>query len=283
MNVKPDIKTDLTIERLSPTIGAVIHDVDLSKPVSQGLRDAIYQALVDHKVIFLRDQDITTEQHLAFGRLFGDLEIHPFSKNKKGAAEVLPITHNRENKGKENGWHSDVTWRLEPSLGSILRAIQVPDVGGDTLFSDMEAAYDELDDTLKEKIDGLKARHDFPNFRRRLRAEGKDEDYIDELRRKYPNPEHPVVRTHPDTGRKSLYVNIGFTQEILGLEKQESDELLTFLYSRAATPEYQCRFKWKKNSIAFWDNRSCQHYAASDYWPAVRKMERVTIMGDAPV
>lgn len=273
-------QTALNIERLSPTIGAVVHDIDLREPLTADLQAAVYQALLVHKVIFFRDQDLTTEQHLAFARAFGELEVHPFADSKPGYPEVLAITHNRESRGRENNWHSDVTWRLEPSLGSVLRALEVPEVGGDTLFSDMEAAYEGLDDKLKTKLDGMTARHDFAHFRRRFKD---DPEGLAKMEQEYPNPHHPVVRAHPDTGRRSLYVNIGFTQEIDGMDRAESDELLRYLYRQASIPEYQCRFKWRENSIAFWDNRSCQHYAASDYWPEVRRMERVTIKGDRPV
>lgn len=271
----------LATQQLSPSIGAVIHGVDLRQPVDSQTHAAIYQALLDHKVIFFRDQDITTDQHLAFGRLFGELEIHPFTNNKADAPEVILITHDRESRGQENNWHSDVTWREKPSLGSILRAHEVPPVGGDTLFANMEAAYDGLSDDLKEELDDLQALHDFPHFRHHFKKEKRFEE-LEEIERLYPNPIHPVVRTHPDTGRKSLYVNRAFTQSIVGMDPAESKKLLRYLYSRAAIPEYQCRFRWEANSIAFWDNRACQHYAASDYWPQLRRMERVTICGSRP-
>ncbi len=277
--LRTESKAILDIEPLSPTIGAVIHDVDLTRTLTSEMQSALYQALLDWRVIFFRDQDITTQQHLDFARRFGELEVHPFANHKVGYPEVLAITHDRASKGKENAWHSDVTWRLEPSLGSILRAVDVPPVGGDTLFADMEAAYDGLDESLKTKLDGLTARHDFAHFRQRFKD---DPAGLAQMEAKYPNPHHPVVRVHPDTGRKSLYVNIAFTQQIDGMAADESAALLRFLYSRASIPEYQCRFKWQKNSIAFWDNRACQHYAVSDYWPQVRCMERVTIVGDRP-
>jgi len=276
------IQTSLELEKLSPTIGAIVHGVDMGKPVGEVVRAELYQALLDHKVIFFRDQDISTEQHIAFSRLFGDLEVHPFTSNKSASPEVICITHDKNSRGKENAWHSDVTWREEPSLGSLLRAIEVPDVGGDTLFADMEAAYEHLSQTLKDSLEGKTALHDFTHFRRRFQKEGKQEE-LAALERRYPNPEHPVIRTHPDTGRKSIYVNIGFTRHIVGMQRDESDKLLKYLYSRAAIPEYQCRFRWQKNSVAFWDNRSCQHYATSDYWPEVRQMERVTVVGGKPV
>jgi len=271
-----------TLRPLTPVIGAEIEGVDLRTPLDQALREAVRAALLEWKVVFFRDQDITTEQHLAFARNFGELEVHPFAPSKPGYPEVLAITHDRDNRGKENTWHSDVTWRVEPSLGSVLRAIEVPDVGGDTLFADMAAAYEGLSDAVKKKIEGRVAIHDFAYFRAGMRKRGLGEEQIEEFNRKYPKVAHPIVRTHPETGRKALYVNAAFTTHIPDMDEQESKSLLAHLYAQAAIPEYHCRFRWQKNSIAFWDNRASQHYAASDYWPAVRRMERVTIVGDRP-
>ena len=270
------------VRPLTPKIGAEIAGIDLrTAPSGATLRD-LRAALLDWKVLFFRDQDITTEQHLAFARCFGELEVHPFAPQKPGYPEVLAITHDRERPGRENTWHSDVTWRLQPSLGSILRSLEIPDIGGDTLFADMYAAYEGLSDEVKAKIEGRTAIHDFAHFRAGLRKKGKSEAEIEEYNKAYPPAEHPVVRTHPETGRKGIYVNAAFTQYIVGLERSESDALLKHLYAQAAIPEYQCRFRWTVNALAFWDNRASQHYAASDYWPAVRRMERVTIVGDTP-
>jgi taurine dioxygenase len=273
---------DLNILPLTPTIGAEVEGIDLSRPLDARTVSALRRALLDWKVLFFRDQDITTDQHLAFARNFGDLEVHPFAPQKPGYPEVLAITHDANSRGKENTWHSDVTWRLEPSLGSILRALEIPPVGGDTLFADMYAAYDGLKDEVKAKVEGKVAVHDFVNFRKGMRKRGVSEEEIAAFDRQYPKVEHPVIRTHPETGRKAIYVNAGFTQHIVGMEKAESDALLAHLYAQAAIPEYQCRFRWTKNAIAFWDNRASQHYAASDYFPAVRRMERVTVVGDRP-
>lgn len=278
----PDLDVPFAVSHLSPTIGSVISGIDLRDPLDDATISGLRQILVERKVIFFRDQDITTEQHLAFASRFGKLEVHPFAPHKPDYPEVLAITHNEKSKGRENGWHSDVTWRKQPSLGSVLRAVDVPDIGGDTLFSDMEIAYENLPDEIKEKIDGRKAVHDFTHFRARLKKQGKSEEEIAKFNADYPQPEHPVVRTHPESGRKSLYVNAAFTLRILGLDEDDSDQILKYLYDQARYPEYQCRFAWTKNAIAFWDNRSCQHYAASDYWPATRIMERVTIIGDTP-
>jgi len=272
----------LTLTPLTPTIGAEVGGIDLSQPATPSQVSAIRQALLDWKVLFFRDQDIDTDQHMAFARNFGDLEVHPFAPQKPGYPEVLAITHNRENRGKENTWHSDVTWRLEPSLGSILRALELPPVGGDTLFADMYAAYDGLSDEVKARVDDAVAIHDFAHFRTGMRKRGMTEEQIEDFNQRYPMVEHPVIRTHPETGRRCIYVNAAFTQYIVGWDKADSDAMLKHLYAQAAIPEYQCRFRWEPGSIAFWDNRASQHYAASDYWPAVRRMERVTIVGDRP-
>ena len=270
------------VNRLSPTIGGEIHGVDLSSPLDTATKELIYEALLVYKVIFFRDQDISTEEHINFSKSFGELEIHPFAPKKQDFPEVLVITHNEKSKGQENVWHSDVTWRQEPSLGSVLRMIEKPQHGGDTLFSDMNAAYNNLSDEVKDKLEGAIAVHDFANFRNRLIKEGKSKEEINAFNEQYPMPEHPVIRTHPDTKNKVIYVNKAFTQYIKGWDKEESDDMLNYLYSRASVPEFQCRFAWQDNSIAFWDNRACQHYANSDYWPHVRKVERVTIIGDRP-
>ncbi len=279
-------KHPFSIKRLSPSIGAELHDIDLKKDLSQEEKDHIYNALLTYKVIFFRDQNITTEEHLRFGKYFGELEVHPFAPlgaNMEDHPEVLRITHNKENKPRENAWHSDVTWRLEPSLGSILRMIETPPVGGDTLFANMEAAYENLPDEIKDKLDGTFAVHDFAVFRNALIKRGKSPEEIEELNKKFPKPTHPVIRTHPDTGKKSIYVNVAFTTHIEGLSDEESKMMLNYLYNQSSVPEYQCRFKWEENSIAFWDNRACQHYASADYWPATRRVERVTVIGDKPV
>jgi len=262
---------------LTPAIGAELLDIDLGAPDIADAIPAIRQALLDHKVIFFRDQDITREQHLAFAQMFGELEIHPATPKDQDQPEILRIEHGPKSKGQENMWHSDVTWRAEPSLGSILRAIEIPEVGGDTLFANMHAANMGLSEEMRSFVSGLTAVHDIARvFAKRL---GKRPE---ELHEKYPPMEHPVVRTHPETGLPGLYVNGAFTSHIKGLSEQESADLLRHLYAQASNPEIQCRFRWAPGSIAFWDNRACQHFAASDYFPARRAMERATIKGDRP-
>ncbi len=269
--------TRLTIAPLTPTIGAEISGISLAEELDDATIAEVRAALLAHKVIFFRDQDITPAQHIAFARRFGTLEIHPATPEGQPDPEVLHIAHGPDSKGRENAWHSDVTWRAEPSLGSILRAVEVPATGGDTLFADMAAAFRALSPAMQEFCRTLNAVHDIARvFAGRL---GQSRE---ELHAKYPPQTHPVVRTHPETGEQALYVNVGFTSHIEGLSAKESDWLLSHLYAQAAVPEIQCRFRWAANSIAFWDNRAAQHYAASDYFPAVRRMERVTIAGDRP-
>ena len=266
----------ITIDTLTPAIGAEISGVELSR-CSAELVKVVRATLLEHKVIFFRDQVLSREQHIAFARNFGSLETHPATPEDQPNREVLQIRHGPESRGSENFWHSDVTWRETPSMGSILRAIEVPRVGGDTLFANMALAYDRLPDTIKERIHDRTAVHDIARvFGRRLNKKP------EELHEQYPPVEHPIVRTHPETKERTVYVNGAFTSHITDMEPQESQRLLEELYKTAWNPEVQCRFKWKAGSVAFWDNRVCQHFAASDYFPAVRTMERVTIAGDKP-
>jgi taurine dioxygenase len=267
----------ITVVPLTPSIGAEIAGVDLGAPDIADHVPAIRAALLAHKVIFFRDQHITAAQHIAFARHFGDLEIHPATPKDQPSPEILRIAHGPNSRGQENFWHSDVTWRDRPSLGSILRAIEVPDVGGDTLFANMHAAYLGLSREMQRVARGLTAVHDIARvFAGRLNKAPAD------LHDKYPPQEHPVVRTHPETCLPCLYVNTAFTSHIKGMSAKESEWLLAHFYAQAANPEIQCRFRWRAGSIAFWDNRASQHLAVSDYFPAVRTMERVTIAGCQP-
>ncbi len=265
------------IHPLTPAIGAELSGIDLSDPLPDETIADIRQALLDHKVIFFRDQNLEQEQLLSFAKSFGALEIHPATPKDQPNPEILRIEHGAKSKGQENMWHSDVTWRPEPSLGSVLSALEIPPVGGDTLFANMNLAYEKLPQDLREFITGKTAVHDIARvFAKRLNKKP------EELHDQYPPQEHPVVRTHPETGLRSLYVNSAFTSHIVGMDPGESHELLRRLYATAANPEIQCRFKWTKGAIAFWDNRASQHFAASDYFPARRIMERATIAGDRP-
>ena len=267
----------LNIKPMTPAIGAEILDIDLgADTVAERIPD-IRAALLKYGVIFFRDQELTQEQHIAFARHFGDLEVHPATPKDQPNPEVLRIAYGPDRRGQENNWHSDVTWREEPSLGSILLAREVPEVGGDTLFANMHLAYERLSPQMKRFCEGLTAVHDIARvFAKRL---GKQPE---ELHDKYPPVRHPVVRTHPETGERSIYVNVAFASHIEGLSAAESRWLLDHLFATARDVEIQCRFRWEAGSIAFWDNRVCQHLAVSDYFPARRAMERVTIAGDKP-
>ena len=263
---------------LTGACGAIIHDVDLAKGVDATLFDAIDQALIEHGVIFFRDQVLTREQHKAFGRLFGELHCHPAAPGPKGHPEILTIHADEKSTfSAGQGWHTDVSCDAEPPMGSILRLETVPATGGDTLFSNMYAAYEALSDRMKNLIAGMSAIHSGKHvYKGRYNVEA------DQMVRDYPEAEHPIVRTHPVTKRPALYVNTGFTTHIVGMKPKESKAILEHLYQHIALPDFQCRFKWQPNSIAFWDNRCMQHHAVFDYWPQVRHGERVTVAGDKP-
>ena len=267
---------------LSPGIGTEVHGIDLRDDLSDATINWLSSLLVERKVIFFRDQNLSREQHIVFSKRFGELEVHPFTDNNAEHPELIELHNNRERPPTINKWHSDVTWRHSPSLGSLLRARVIPEVGGDTLFANMEAGYDALDDNTKAKIEKLEAVHDNTTFLNGMIERGASEAEVDAMRAKFPPATHPVVRTHPVSGKKSIYVNKVFTRYIKGMDKTESDALLQTLYHQAWVPDYQCRFRWQPDSIAFWDNRAAQHYAAADYWPEVRHMERVTVIGEKP-
>jgi len=230
----------------------------------------------------MRDQDITVDQQMAFGALFGELSIHPFSPNLADKPEVIILDYSKDNPpALTDIWHVDETFREAPPMATILRAKVVPEVGGDTLFASMSAAYRGLSERMKQHIHGLEALHDFKPWRPLFGH--KDRAKLRALEDEFPNPWHPVVRVHPVSGRRVLYVNQQFCVRIRDLKPDESDALLGFLYRQAAIPEYQLRVKWQPNTLVMWDNRSVQHYAAHDYYPARRTMERVTVKGDRPV
>jgi len=265
--------------RLGATIGAVIDGVDLTGPLPAEVVSELRRALLDYKVLFFREQPLRAEQHVAFARRFGDLEIHPFIPGNPDFPELVRFAKSADVAGYENAWHSDVSWRERPSMGAVLHAVEVPSTGGDTLFADMYAAYDGLDEPDRARVDDLAAVHD---YMRAFSGQVPPERH-DEMRAKYPLVTHPVVRTHDETGRRLLYVNRYFVQRIVGMGDEESEDLIEWLSRQADTIEYQCRWQWEPHSVAFWDNRAVQHYACSDYWPSVRVMERASIIGARPV
>jgi taurine dioxygenase len=264
------------VSPLTPRIGAEIEGIDIGSNLSNEDIAEVYKALLRYKVIFFRDQNVGEEQHIAFARRFGDLEIHPVTPADQPYREIFHLRTVPHRKTGADMWHSDVTWRETPSLGSILRGRTIPKVGGDTMWADMVAAYEGLSPAMKEWVCTLTAVHDGSGFAV-LQGKSRESFWED-----FPLQRHPVVRTHPDTGERALYVNCAFTTHIEGLSDKESAWLLQHLYEQASKPEYQVRFRWQPNSFALWDNRSCQHYAVADYWPEMRAMERVTIAGDKP-
>ena len=267
---------------LSAAIGATISGVDLREPLDSEDRDAIERALLTHGVIFFRDQDITPDQQVAFAQQFGTISIPPMAPESRLRKEVMVLDQiSPKGEGADN-WHSDNTFMSEPPLGSILKAVELPSVGGDTCFANAVAAYEALSTGMRKFIDGLRAVHDITKpMTRAVQAGIFDSAKLAELQKKWPPVEHPVARTHPVTGRKAIYVNGNSTTHIAGLPERENDLLLPFLNDHVRSPEFQCRFRWDTNSIAFWDNRTVQHYAVPDYNER-RVMHRITLTGDKP-
>ena len=266
------------VRPVGATIGAELEGVDLTTHLRDEVIADIRRALCAYKVLFFRDQPLDGAAHVAFARRFGDLEIHPFIPANTDHPELVRFEKSADVGGYENGWHADVTWRECPSMGAVLHALSVPASGGDTLFCDMAAAYDGLDDDLRARVDGLTAVHDYAQvFGHQIAVDAQAK-----MRAQYPPVEHPVVRTHPETGRRTLFVNRFFTSHVVGLAPAESAALIDELCRQANYPEYQCRFRWENDSVAFWDNRAVQHYASSDYWPDIRIVERASIIGDRP-
>ncbi|GAA1680743.1 alpha-ketoglutarate-dependent taurine dioxygenase [Mycolicibacterium murale] len=266
-------------KQIGATLGAAISGVDLDPSLDEAVITELRHALHEYKVLFFRDQTMTGSQHVAVARRFGDLEVHPVLAKSADEDALVRFEKNAGVYGMENLWHQDVTWRSQPSMAAMLHAVTVPAIGGDTLFSDMYAAYDALDEQTRDEIDDLYAVHDFTH------AFGKhmDADQAAEMRAKHPPVRHPVVCTHAVTGRKHLYVNRAFVSHFEGRDRASSLELLDRLCRFADYPEHQVRFTWTDKAVAFWDNRALQHYAASDYWPQVRTMERASIIGPTPV
>ncbi|SPB14597.1 taurine dioxygenase [Caballeronia novacaledonica] len=276
-----------SVRRVQPTIGAEIGGIDLRDPLTDDLYLALRRALVKFKVLFFRNQNITPAQHVAVARRFGELEIHPVIPHHPDHPELCVFGRKDGKPGRENLYHSDVSWREIPSMGSMLRCVTCPEVGGDTMWINMVAAYENLPEDVKQLIGKLQAVHDgLPVFSQGLNAE-----QVEGYRKKYPPMIHRVVRTHPESGEKILYVNEGFTTHLANFTtvkpyrfgsdfKMAEMDLLQYLFRQAAAPEYQVRLHWQPDTIAFWDNRSTQHYAVQDYYPAERQMMRATIVGD---
>jgi taurine dioxygenase len=281
----------MKVEKLTAHIGAQLHGVDLAEAArNDDLFGAIREELLRHKVLFLRGQEISKADHVAFAHRFGALEDHPVAGSDPDHPGLVCIYKDLDSPPDfyENAWHCDATWRDCPPMGAVLRCLECPAVGGDTLWANMARAYSDLPDHVKQTIEGLHARHSIEaSFGARMPIEQRHA-----LKLQYPDAEHPVVRTHPETGEKVLFVN-AFTTHFTNFHTVDNvrygqdyapggANLLHYLIGRAAIPEYQVRWRWQPGSVAIWDNRCTQHYAVMDYWPAVRKMERAGIIGDKP-
>ena len=282
----------MRLEPLTVHIGAELSGVDLGEAArNDDLFGAIREQLLRHKVLFLRDQALSKADHVAFARRFGDLEDHPVVGSDPDFPGLVCIYKDKDSPPDhfENAWHCDATWREIPPMGAVLRCRECPPVGGDTIWANMARAYDELPDHVKERVAELRARHSIEaTFGARQPVEKRLA-----LKAQFPDAEHPVVRTHPETGEKVLFVS-GFATHFTNFHTSANvrygqdfapgaANLLSYLIGRAAIPEYQVRWRWTPGSVAIWDNRCTQHYAVMDYWPAPRKMERAGIVGDRPV
>ena len=272
-------------EHLALTIGTVIHNVNLKEDLSPELVAFVRQTLLERKVIFFRDQHLTEDEQVAFGRCFGDLDAFPFGKAGDNPYS-LEIIHGKNRPGTENSWHTDVTWMQSPSLGSVAQCIELPPFGGDTLFSDSHACYLGMPEALQDKAEHLWGIHDYRIFLGNL-----PEELVSEIKERIPfGVKHPILRTHPETGKTGLFIHGGFLRhESLydartgeTLTPEDSKQTVQALLVQHLRPEYQCRFSWQPGSVAFWDNRAVQHYAASDYYPHSRVLRRVTVAGDEP-
>ena len=283
-------QTGIQLKRISPVIGVEVSGIDLRETLNDDQALELRQALVAHKVLVFRDQNITAAQHVAFARRFGDLELHPVFPHHPDHPELVMLGGNSKIPGTENVYHTDVSWRETPSMASVLRCVECPEVGGDTVWINMEQAYEQLPEARKQQIAGLYAVHDIlPSFGARMTPAEQAQ-----ARGKYPPVVHPVVRTHPESGQKILYVNETFVTHFANFSSNfasfrsaneihaQQQDLMNYLLRQPAILEYQMRLHWEPNTIAMWDNRSTQHYAIQDYFPAVRRMHRATVVGDKP-
>ena len=280
----------ISIERVSPVTGAQVSGIDLSVPISDETVRVLGEALAAHGVLVFPDQHLTPEQHIAFSRRFGSLETHVISEALlEGHPEIYVVSNVVEN-GKSKGrayagtyWHSDLSYTATPTMGSMMYALQVPEIGGDTMFANMYMAYETLSDGLKRLLNGLKAVHDFGHAEKHFFSQREAAARSQAERNKTPPVEHPAVRTHPVSGRKALFVNSGFTSRFVDMTGEESRPLLKFLFERATQPAFIYRHQWRAHDLVFWDNRCTIHHAIRDYGDTPRHMHRTTICGDVPV
>lgn len=269
---------------MNPTIGAIVEGVCLAEPLNEEIQAILNEGLLKYQVLFFRNQPLTPTQQKDFAKRFGELHIHPIYPNVPDTPEILVLDTHQDNLPDNDNWHTDVTFITTPPLGAVLAAKQLPSTGGDTLWASGIAAFETLSKPLQKLLDGLTATHDFAKSFPASRHTVSEKNRLqwESTREKHPPLSHPVVRTHPQTGRKALFVNEGFTTHINELSERESSSLLKLLFEHVSRPEFVIRWKWQENDVAFWDNRITQHYAVADYLPERRIMHRATILGDKP-
>lgn len=274
----------MEIMRIGPVFGAEVRGVDLRRELDGQELAAVRAALAEHEVLVFRDQDVTPEQQMAFGRRFGELLVSPFSPNSDESPELVVLDNHGANPPVlTDVWHADETYRKAPPMATILRACIVPALGGGTMFASMRAAYEMLSDRMKEMLRGLTATHDFGRFDGLFLHTPEARTRLHEIELAHPHPTHPVVRIHPETHKPIIFVNAHFTVRINELPEDEGRAILDFLLGRPLVPEVQLRVQWLPHTVVMWDNRTVQHYALHDYYPQRRRMERVTVAGDVPV
>ena len=273
----------LEVKKMGTHLGAEIRGLDLTQPLDDATVEALHTAHVEHQVLVFPGQNLNGSHLMAFGRRFGELTVHPFSTNVSDTPELIVYDNKPENPPLATDvWHTDETFRPEPPMGTMLCSKIVPEIGGDTVFASMTAAYEGLSDRMQHFISGLEAVHDFKPFKSLFGESAEDRAKLRHFEKLHPPATHPVVRTHPISGKPVLFVNPQFTLRIKGMEERESRSLLDTLFHQALIPEYQYRHRWREDVLVFWDNRSAQHYAVHDYYPHRRMMLRVTIKGDRP-
>ena len=255
------------IKLMAGALGAEIHGVDLTQPITPEIATEIRRLWLEHEVIFFRNQNLQPEHHRALASIFGPSQTHPAYRTVEGFPEITILEATADKPYKIDTWHTDMTFRKNPPLGSVLRGRIIPEKGGDTLFASLSAAYNALSDKMKQYLEGMTAIHDFSYGFKESLAEPGGRERLAQAVADNPPIEHPVIRTHPETGRKLIYVNELFTTHIIGIGRKESDVILKFLYNHITTDEYTCRFSWEPNSIAIWDNRATQHKPINDFFP----------------
>ena len=275
--------TNYEINSLTPTIGAEISGIDLSNNLNSQDLDNIYKNLIDHKVIFFRNQNLKPEDHITFAKSFGDIEPpHPIYPHVENFPEITLLENDPTNPPDTDEWHTDVTFKTEPPFTSILYSKEIPPSGGDTLWCSLIAIYDALPENIKIELESKRAIHDMGAFRNNFSSED-NEEYSIKLNagfEKFGNAVHPVVKVHPILNKKFLYINPSFTRHIIGMDMTDSNNLLSYLFSFMTKPQYQVRFKWTPHTLALWDNRCTMHYAIGDYMPHRRVMNRITVLND---